>query len=168
MPVVSFALAVIFIIRLFSTSVFRVPNLAIVPHVPVTVSSRTGTGPRPGGCRLCSSWHWKKFCSFWFGVFSKWRHHGACFRDFLAKFTWPWAPRPWGIFLDQVCFGNSASIRVFWALDWLSSISGAKIMAQNTKIGKNFYPHKHNFGCFTPIFYMAVTRQQLELESSLS
>jgi len=41
-------------------------------------------------------------------------------------------------------------------------------MAQNTKIGKNFYPHKHNFGCFTPIFYMAVIRQQLELESSLS
>jgi len=28
------------------------------------------------------------------------------------------------------------------ALEWLSSISGAKIMGQKTKIGKNFCTHK--------------------------
>jgi len=33
-------------------------------------------------------------------------------------------------------------IRVFKALKWLSSISGAKIMGQKLKIGKNFYTYK--------------------------
>jgi len=58
---------------------------------------------------------------------------GACFRAFLAKVAWPWAS-------THEPFFNS----VFWklrhhprfrALDCLSSISGAKIMAQKTKIG---------------------------------
>jgi len=37
-------------------------------------------------------------------------------------------------------------------------------MSQKTKL-KNFCTHKPYLGWITPIFYMAITRQQLELQS---
>ena len=45
-------------------------------------------------------------------------------------------------FLAQDFFGNQAIIRVFRVLDWLSSISGAEIMAQKAKLGKKCNPHE--------------------------
>jgi len=38
-------------------------------------------------------------------------------------------------------------------------------MDQKPKLGKNFGTHKPYPGWIAPIFYMAITRQQLELES---
>jgi len=58
--------------------------------------------------------------------------------------------------------GNQVIIRVFRALDWLSSISGVKIMAKKIEIGKNATPTNANPGCITPV---AITRRQVELES---
>jgi len=49
-------------------------------------------------------------------------------------------------------------IRVFRVLDWLSSISGAKIMAQKQKIGKDSTPRNADSGYIVPILYMAITR----------
>jgi len=53
-------------------------------------------------------------------------------------------------------------VQVFRALDWLASISGAKIMAQKPKIGKNSTPKNTNLGCIPP---QAITRQLIELGS---
>jgi len=41
-------------------------------------------------------------------------------------------------------------IQVFRALDWLSSMSGAKIMTQNRKIGKNYTPTNADSGHIIP------------------
>ena len=59
---------------------------------------------------------------------------GAWFRGFVAEVTWTWAPIQKAIFLVQGFFGVYDIIRVLRALDWLASISGAKLMAQKTKI----------------------------------
>ena len=53
-------------------------------------------------------------------------------------------------------------ISVFWALDWLSSMSGAKIMVLRQKVGKNSTSTKANPGYIIP---MAIILQQIELES---
>ena len=34
---------------------------------------------------------------------------GVCFRDFWAKFTWPWAPTQRAIFLAKVVYGSRLS-----------------------------------------------------------
>ena len=44
--------------------------------------------------------------------------------------------------MAQDFFGNKAKIRVFRALEWLSSISVAEIMDKTPKIGENFSTHK--------------------------
>jgi len=51
---------------------------------------------------------------------------------------------------------------VFRALDWLASISGAKIITQKPKIGKSFTPTNAYLGC---IPLQALSRQPIELES---
>ena len=51
-------------------------------------------------------------------------------------------------FFDSSFFGNSAIIRVFTALDWISRRSGANIMAQKLKIGKQLNSTKGNRGYF--------------------
>jgi len=53
-------------------------------------------------------------------------------------------------------------IQVFRAIDWVASISGSKITAEKTKIGKNSTPGNANLGCMAP---QAITRQPIELES---
>jgi len=58
-------------------------------------------------------------------VTSDWGHVFA----FLAKYTWSLAPTQQAVFGTSL-FGNHAIIRVCGTLDWLSSISGAKIVAQ--------------------------------------
>jgi len=58
-----------------------------------------------------------------------------------------------------------AKIRVLRALEWLSSISVAKIMDKKHKLVKISAPTNPNLGCNTPFFYMANTRQRIELES---
>jgi len=55
----------------------------------------------------------------------------------VFSFLWPTLPGT-GRQSNESIF--CLKFRVFRALDWLSSISGAKIMAQKTKIGQNFYP----------------------------
>jgi len=56
-------------------------------------------------------------------------------------------------------------MRVFRALDWLSSISGAKIMARKPKIVGNATPTNANPGYITPV---AITHPQVVLESCSS
>jgi len=56
-------------------------------------------------------------------------------------------------------------MHVFRALEWLSRISAAKIMDKNTKIGEHFCTHKPQRGWNTPLFYMANTRQRIDLQS---
>jgi len=60
----------------------------------------------------------------------------------MAYFIRPGTPIQSVNIFPEVCFGNYTIIRVLKALDWLSSISGAKIMPQKTKSGQNFYPYK--------------------------
>jgi len=48
--------------------------------------------------------------------------------------------------LAQAFVGNKAVIRVFRALEWLSSVSGDKIMNSKPNIGKNFYTYKQKPG----------------------
>ena len=53
---------------------------------------------------------------------------GVGFRLFWLRLPGP-GPQPLdGIFWLQVLMGNKAMIQVFWAFDWLSSISGLKVM----------------------------------------
>ena len=66
----------------------------------------------------------KLFFSFVFGVLLGGRHKWGCFRVFMAYFTWPWMPIEWAHILAQILLRNQAILRVFRALDWLSSISG--------------------------------------------
>ena len=54
----------------------------------------------------------------------------------LATFGRPWAPTHWPILLAENFVENKVKIRVYRALDWLASISVAKIMGQ--KLG--FWP----------------------------
>jgi len=55
---------------------------------------------------------------------------------------------------DSSFFRNYAKIRIFTALEWLSSTSVAKIMDKKTKISANFCTHKLHFGLkHTPSLY---------------
>jgi len=66
-------------------------------------------------------------------------------------------------FLAQVFFLEArAIVRVFRAIHWFSSKSGAKVMSQKPKIDKNYSPASANPGYIIPI---AITRQLNELES---
>jgi len=57
---------------------------------------------------------------------------------FSAEFTWPWVPTQWAIFLLKFIFGNKVKICIFRALDWVSSITGTKILwLKNTIFNKN-------------------------------
>ena len=75
---------------------------------------------------------------------------------------------PMSQFFRSSFFRNYAIIRVFRALDWLSRISGAKIMPQKPKSGQNFTPTNSNLGWITPSLYMATNRRQNSLESCAS
>ena len=66
---------------------------------------------------------------------------GARFCAFLAKVTWHWVPTQQAVFLAQV-FLHQAIIQVHGVLDWLSSVFGAKIMAQKPKFCKKIKSHK--------------------------
>jgi len=46
----------------------------------------------------------------------------------LATFTWPWTPAHWDIIFARDLFGSWANVRIFGALEWLSSVSVAEVM----------------------------------------
>jgi len=80
------------------------------------------------------------------------RHFGQIAISQFSRLTWTFRKQN-VIFLAQVIFGIEVIILVFRALDWLSSISGAKIMAQNPKIGKNSTPTNADHGYIIPILW---------------
>ena len=51
----------------------------------------------------------------------------------LTQFDWPWVPMQWVIRMNQNFRENYTIIRVFRALDWLSSMSGTEVMAQKPR-----------------------------------
>ena len=69
-----------------------------------------------------------------------------------ATFGQPWAPTHWPTLLAQSFVENQVKIHVYRALDWLASISAAKIMGQKP----SFW---HNLKLFRK------GMQQIELES---
>jgi len=69
---------------------------------------------------------------------------------------------PKGHFFGSSYFGIYAVIQVFRAIDWLASISGAKIMTVKKKIAKTSTPANANLGCIPP---PAITCQPIQLES---
>jgi len=73
------------------------------------------------------------------------------FSQLLGQFYLALGPNPISHIFGSSFFGNEVVIRVFRVLEWLSSISGAKIMGQKTKIGKNSTPTNANMGWITPI-----------------
>jgi len=60
----------------------------------------------------------------------------ACFRIFCQIYP-ALGANPLSYFLIGVFFENQAKIGVLRALEWLSGMSGAKIMETKTKIGEN-------------------------------
>jgi len=57
---------------------------------------------------------------------------------------------PKGHLFGSSYFGIYAVIQVFRAIDWLASISGAKIMTVKQKIAKTSTPANANLGCIPP------------------
>jgi len=55
--------------------------------------------------------------------------------DFLATGYLALGPTVRWKYVTQEFIGNYAKIQVFWTFDWLSSVSGSKVMANNYKIG---------------------------------
>jgi len=75
-----------------------------------------------------SSWDWNYFF-FW--VFREWRHNEGMFSQLFDQFHQTLGTNPMSHFLAQALFGNYTVFHIFRALEWLSSIPGAKIMGEN-------------------------------------
>jgi len=125
-------------------------------HNSQTAAAREVFKPSTDSARLLVPTQ-KKIFSFGFWVLLGGRHKWGCV--FMAYFTRPWTLIQWDNILHQVLFGKYTIIRIFRALDWLSRISGAKIMTQKPKNGQNYTPTNTNLGCLTPRLYMAITRR---------
>ena len=100
----------------------------------------------------------KIFFCFECGVFFGRRHNKDIFLPLWPNLPGPgWQPN--GLFFWLNLILNLDYHPIFRALDWVPSISGAKIMTQKPKIGKN------SLGRIPP---QAITRQAIELESCSS
>ena len=106
--------------------------------------------------------------SFWFLVVTLWWRHVY---SLFGLVTCVWAPTQLTILLAQDFWNLRYIIRVRRALDWLASISGAKIILKKTKIGYKFYSNKrwiwvyytHNSqaNCGTKLFKPSKEREGL-------
>jgi len=100
-----------------------------------------------------------------------WRSLGGVLH-FFSHLYLALGPNPLTHSFGSSFVGNLAKIHVFRALEWLSSISVAKIMDKKRKIVENFCTHKPQFGLeHSPILYgqhSPVARAKKLLKSALN
>ena len=107
----------------------------------------------------------KKKFSFWVWGYLWVTLQAGVFSNFWPNLPGP-GRQPNGPFFGSLgCFfGNLAKIRLFRALDWLSSIIGTKITAQKPNFRQKKVTQKVRLALSGQI-WPAITRQQIELES---
>ena len=103
----------------------------------------------------------KKHTSFW--VLCGGHHNGGMSSRFYGWGYLALGANPTGFFFNQ------AIVWVVRAPDWLSSISGAKVMTQkpNNRV-KILLPQTLTPWYIIPILYMSIPHQQIELEGCLN